>query len=215
METQPATTASSFVYNRMPPKVSRTDFNRSIAPHVHRPQKGPKPKRSLDTIFHDILYVLHTGIPWAPLKTNRKALHDTHVYTWHNRWSKDGAYPALLAASVSPLHHTDQLDPSVLHGDGSNTVVKKGAKALATPAIHTTKATKSSPSWQTTALFSDRFRANPSRHKRRALCPKPSQPLWTLPVAWGSISAGRLEPWMLALTPKTSRTPSKPTRGNR
>jgi hypothetical protein len=25
------------------------------------------------------------------------------------------------------LHQTDQLDTSVLHGDGSNTVVKKGA----------------------------------------------------------------------------------------
>jgi transposase len=93
-----------------------------------------------------ILYVLHTGIQWEQLKTNRKELHYTNVYKWHNRWSKAGSYQALFEASVMHLHHTDQLDTSVLHGDGSNTVVKKGAKALATPAINTRKATKSSPS---------------------------------------------------------------------
>ena len=192
MDTPPATTASSFVYHRIPAKVSRTDFNRYIAPHLHRPQKGPTPQLSLYKIFHDILYVLHTGTPWEQLKTNRQALHDTNVYKGHNRWSKEGSYPALFEVSVLPLHHTAQLDTSVLHGDGSNTVVKKGDKALATPAINTKKATKSSPSWKTTALFSDRFRSNPSTNKIRSFCPKPSQPLWTLPVALGSISAGHL-----------------------
>jgi hypothetical protein len=40
------------------------------------------------------------------------------------------------------LHHTDQLDTSVLHGDGSNTVVKKGASASAILVISTRKVTK-------------------------------------------------------------------------
>jgi transposase len=107
---------------------------------------GANGELSLDKIFNYILYVLHTGIQWEQLKTNRKELHYTNVYKWHNRWSKAGSYQALFEASVMHLHHTDQLDTSVLHGDGSNTVVKKGAKALATPAINTRKATKSSPS---------------------------------------------------------------------
>jgi transposase len=146
MDTQPQTTASSFVYNRIPTKVSRKNFHRYIDPHLHRPKKGPKPQLSLYKIFNYLLYVLHTGIQWEQLQTNRKELHSTNVYKWHNRWSKEGAYHALFEASVMPLPHTDQLDPSVLHGAGSNTVVKKGAKALATPAIHPRKATKSSPS---------------------------------------------------------------------
>src|SRR5512145_2083455 len=57
MDTQPETTASSFVYNRIPTKVSRKDFNRYIEPHLHRPKKGPKPKLSLYKIFNYILYV--------------------------------------------------------------------------------------------------------------------------------------------------------------
>ena len=72
MDTQPETTASSFVYNRLPTKVARKDFNRYIEPHLHRPKKGPKPKLSLYKIFNYILYVLHTGIQWEQLKTNRK-----------------------------------------------------------------------------------------------------------------------------------------------
>ena len=152
MDTQPKTTTSSFVDHRIPTKVSRQDFNRYIDPHLKRPNTGPKPKLSLYKIFNDILYVLHPGMQWDQLKTKRHELHYPNVYKWHNRWSKDGSYQALFEASVIPLDQTDQLDTSVLHGDGSNTVVKKGAQASATPAISTTKGTKSSPLWKTTAL---------------------------------------------------------------
>src|SRR5438132_1029494 len=61
------------------------------------------------------------------LQTKRNELHYTNVYKWHNRWSKNGSYQTLFHASIIQLHQTDQLDTSVLHGDGSNTVVKKGA----------------------------------------------------------------------------------------
>ena len=50
-------------------------------------------------------------------------------HKWHHRWSKDGSYEKLFEASVIHLLETDQLDTSRLHGDGSNTVVKKGAMA--------------------------------------------------------------------------------------
>jgi transposase len=142
MDTQPETTAPSFVYHRLPTQVSRKDFNRYIDPHLKKPKKGPKPKLSLYKIFNYILYVLHTGMQWAQLNTDRNELHYTNVYTWHNRWSKDGSYQALFEASILHLHHTDQLDTSVLHGDGSNTVVKKGAPASGTPVISTSKVTK-------------------------------------------------------------------------
>ena len=143
MDTQPAVSTPSFVYHRIPTKVSRKDFNRYIDPHLKKPKKGPKPKLSLYKIFNYILYVLHTGIQWDQLKTKRNELHYTNVYKWHNRWSKDGSYQALFEASVIHLHDTEQLDTSVLHGDGSNTVVKKGALASATRATNIRKETKS------------------------------------------------------------------------
>ncbi|HJX76987.1 transposase [Glutamicibacter sp.] len=142
MDTQLNTAMSSFVYNRIPTKVSRKDFNRYIDPHLKRPKTGPKPKLSLYKIFNYILYVLHTGMQWDQLKTKRNALHYTNVYKWHNRWSKDGSYQTLFKASIIQLHQTDQLDTSVLHGDGSNTVVKKGASASAILVISTRKVKK-------------------------------------------------------------------------
>ena len=173
MDTQPETTERSFLYNRIPTKVSRKDFNRYIAPHLKRPKKGPQPKLSLYKIFNYILYVLHTGIQWHQLKTNKNELHYINVYKWHNRWSKDGSYHALFAASVMHLKDTDQLDTSVLHGDGSNTVVKKGAKASAPPVINTRKGKKSSPSLTTTASSSVRPRSNPLTSTTRLFSQRP------------------------------------------
>lgn len=173
MDTQPATTERSFVYNHIPTKVSRQDFNRYIAPYLQRPKKGPQPKLSLYKIFNYILYVLHTGLQWHQLKTTRNELHYTNVYKWHNRWAKDGSYHALFAASVIHLKDTAQLDTSVLHGDGSNTVVKKGAMTSATQAIHTRKAKKSSRSSTITASSLGRSRSNPSTSTTPLFSPKP------------------------------------------
>ena len=173
MSTQPATTERSFIYNRIPTKVSRQDFNRYIAPYLQRPKKGPQPKLSLYKIFNYILSVLHTGLQWHQLKTTRNELHYTNVYKWHNRWSKDGSYHALFEASVMHLKDTEQLDTSVLHGDGSNTVVKKGAMPSATRDINTSKATKSSRSSIITASFSGRSRSNPATRTTPLFSPKP------------------------------------------
>jgi transposase len=144
MSTQTTTeTHGQFLYNPIPTKVSRGEFNHYIVPHLRKPTKGPQPKLSLYKIFNYILYVLHTGLQWHQLKTKKNERHWTNVYKWPNRWSKDGSYQELFEASVIHLHDTDQLDTSILHGDGSNMVVKKGGPASATQVTNTRRATKS------------------------------------------------------------------------
>jgi transposase len=149
---QELTAAPALVYTQIPKQVSRKDFNRSIAPALKRPTKGPLPKLSLYKIFNYILYVLHTGLPWNQLKTNRKELPWSNVYKWPNRWAKDGSSQALFEASVIHLQTTDQLDGSILQGDGSNTVVKKGGLRSAIRAINTKKGKKNWRLWTITAL---------------------------------------------------------------
>lgn len=117
-------------YHALPKRVSRKEFNQYIAPHLSKPTKGPKPKISRYKIFNYILYVLHTGIQWDQLKTYKHELHWSNIYKWHNRWSKDGSYKNLFLASVMELNDQGTLDLSILHGDGSNTVAKKGARML-------------------------------------------------------------------------------------
>lgn len=114
-------------FSTIPKKVSQKDFNMYILPHLKRPLKGPKPKVSL-YIFNYILYVLHTGCQWERLSIYRNEIHWTNAYKWHNRWSKDGSYESLFLASVMHLNEKGKLDLSILHGDGSNTVAKKGVR---------------------------------------------------------------------------------------
>ena len=143
METE--TDEKKLIYNEIPKQVSRKDFNKYINPHLSKPKKGPKPKISFYKIFNYILYVLHTGIQWNQLKTRRNEIHWSNVYIRHNRWSKDGSYQKLFSASVIHLKDTDQLDISLIHGDGSNTVVKKGVQASVTVDTNTRKVTRNSP----------------------------------------------------------------------
>lgn len=111
---------------KLPIQVGLADFNRYIRPYLSRARRGPRGKLSLYKIFNYILYVLHTGVQWNQLPIHRNEIHWTNVYKWHYRWSKDGSYKNLFERSVRQLLLDHKLDLSVLHGDGSNTVAKKG-----------------------------------------------------------------------------------------
>src|SRR2546427_13220612 len=62
------------------------------------------------------------------------------------KWSDDGSLWQAFLASVRHLATEQHLDTSVLHGDGTNTVAKKGGMASAMPATSTKRARKSSRS---------------------------------------------------------------------
>lgn len=117
-------------WNKLPIKVSQKDFNRHVGSYLSSGKRGPDTKISKYKIFNYILYVLHTGIQWNQLATNRKEISWSGVYYHHNRWSKDGSYQNLFETSVMFLKNKNMLDISILHGDGSNTIAKKGAKEL-------------------------------------------------------------------------------------
>jgi len=142
MNTYPQEQLTKLKYNTLPVKVSRKEFNQYIAPHLRKPIMGPKPKLSIYRIFNYILYVLHTGIQWDQLKVRNNELHWSNIYKWHNRWSKDGSYQNLFLASVIQLYDNGKLDLSVLHGDGSNTVAKKGERKSDIPDINIKKVRK-------------------------------------------------------------------------
>src|SRR5262252_1163862 len=61
------------------------------------------------------------------------------------RWADDGSLWQAFVASVRHLAEAKQLDLSVLHGDGPNTVAKKGGMGLGTRATSTRKERRSSP----------------------------------------------------------------------
>jgi hypothetical protein len=116
----------SNVYNRLPKRFSRKQFNRFILPHLSKPLKGPKPKVSLYKIFNYVLYVLSTGCQWREIPIKKKEVSWQVVYKWHLRWSKDGSYLDLLEGTVHNLKLGYKLKLQRIHGDATNTVAKKG-----------------------------------------------------------------------------------------
>jgi hypothetical protein len=100
-------------------------------------------------VFNLILWVLYTGMQWKglpiPQDTNGKpAIHYTTIYKVFARWADDGSLWHAFVASVRHLAAEQHLDLSVLHGDGTNTVAKKGGMALGTPATNIRRGRKSS-----------------------------------------------------------------------
>src|SRR6058998_1583526 len=61
------------------------------------------------------------------------------------KWADDGSLWHAFVASVAHLAKEKHLDLRVLHGDGTNTVAKKGGTGLATRATSTRKGRRSSP----------------------------------------------------------------------
>jgi transposase len=129
----------NYPHGALPVKVGRADFNRYINRYLSRGRRGPKTKISRHKIFNYILFVLHTGCQWNRLPTFRHEISWSAVYQHHIRWCKDGSYQNLFERGVQELLLRNKLDLSVLHGDGSNTVAKKGVRELGIPATNIKK----------------------------------------------------------------------------
>src|ERR671917_817757 len=134
----------------IPVQLSETEFNEFIFSHLSMPKRGPRCKIGYHRVFNLILWVLYTGMQWKGLPMLRDAhgkpeIHYTNVYRAFAKWADDGALQRAFIASVGHLADEKKLDVRVLHGDGTNTVAKKGALGSATRAISTKKGRRSSP----------------------------------------------------------------------
>jgi transposase len=152
-----STTTAQPAMTPIPVQLSEHDFTAFILPHLSMPKRGPRCKLGYHRVFNLILWVLYTGMQWkclpVPQDTDGKpAIHYTTMYRVFARWADDGSLWQAFVASVRHLVAEQHLDTKILHGDGTNTVAKKGAMGLAILAISTRRARKSSPSRTTRAM---------------------------------------------------------------
>lgn len=128
MTESPATTS-------IPVQLSESEFTAFFFPHLSMPRRGPKCKLGYHCVFNLILWVLYTGMQWKCLPVPRTAegkpqIHYTTIYKVFAKWSDDGSLKQAFIASVRHLASHRQLDLSILHGDGTNTVAKKGGDGI-------------------------------------------------------------------------------------
>jgi transposase len=141
----------------IPVQLSEREFTAFILPHLSMPKRGPKCKLGYHRLFNLILWVLYTGMQWKCLPIPKDAqgkpvIHYTTVYRAFAKWADDRSLWQAFVASVGHLADAKQLDLRVLHGDGTNTVAKKGGMVLATQATNTRRARRSLRSSTTMAL---------------------------------------------------------------
>jgi transposase len=152
-----STTAPKAATTPIPVQLSEPEFTAFILPHLSMPKRGPKCKLGYYRAFNLILWLLYTGMQWKclPVPTDTQGhpvIHYTTIYKVFAKWADDGSLWQAFVASVRHLAAEKQLDLSVLHGDGTNTVAKKGGMASGSRGTNTKRARKSSRSRTTMAL---------------------------------------------------------------
>ena len=152
-----STTTATPVTTPIPVQLSVPEFEAFLLPHLSMPKRGPKCKLGYHRVFNLILSVLYTGMQWKclPVPTEpdgKQAIHYTTIYKVFAKWADDGSLWQAFVASVAHLAQEKHLDLSILHGDGTNTVAKKGAMASGTRGTNTKQGRRSSPSRTTTVM---------------------------------------------------------------
>jgi transposase len=152
-----STTVQKPATTPIPVQLSEPEFEAFILPHLSMPKRGPKCKLGYYRVFNLILWVLYTGMQWKclPVPTEpdgTPAIHYTTIYKVFAKWADDGSLWQAFVASVRHLAVEKQLDLSVLHGDGTNTVAKKGAMVSGSRGTNIRKARRSSPLRRTKAM---------------------------------------------------------------
>lgn len=123
--------------NKLPKQVTKEEFRKYFLPSLSLPRRGKKPEIPLWRIFNYILYQLDTGCQWEkiPIKPSTKKekkgkseIHYTSVWKWFNRWSGDDSLNKAFINSVKLLKEKKKLKLNKIHGDGTNSIAKKGVK---------------------------------------------------------------------------------------
>jgi hypothetical protein len=116
----------------IPTELSEEEFSQYVLPHLSMPKRGPKCKIGYWQVVNFILWVLYTGAQWKMIpipkdENGKPIIHYTQIYRNYVRWCRDGSWEKAFIASVKLLKEEEKLDLSVLHGDGHNSIAKKGA----------------------------------------------------------------------------------------
>jgi len=130
-----ATATAKVKHLRIPVSLTAERFESFVLPFLSMPKRGPACKIGYHKLFNYVLKVLYTGMQWKELpielgQNGKPEIHYTGIYQRFVTWSEDGSISKIFKGSAERLHDADLLDVSVLNGDGTNTVAKKGGDGI-------------------------------------------------------------------------------------
>ena len=121
--------------HRIPLGLTPEQFDEFFLAAIPKPKRGPQGKLSPYKIFNYIMTVLYTGCQWKALPIEKDAhgvqeICPSRVFRTYQNWLKEGVFHKAFGKSVARLFHDGKLDISIIHGDGSTTVAKKGGDQI-------------------------------------------------------------------------------------
>jgi len=119
-------------YQSIPTDLTEKEFNEFVLEYLTKGSRGPSTKVSYFRLFNYILKLMHTGCQWEGIpiekdQSGKPEIHHTRIFRTFQRWQQDGCFEKIFVGSVNELFKNKLLNTTVIHGDGSTTVAKKGA----------------------------------------------------------------------------------------
>lgn len=126
--------------------LTEAEFERYVRPYLPFKISGRPDKIALWRVYNYIAKVLRTGMQWSELtdfieKDSLGVPEITYTCVWrrYNHWSAFGVFERSFEAMLADAAEQSSLDLSVLNGDGTNTIAKKGATLATTQVINIRK----------------------------------------------------------------------------
>lgn len=126
--------------------LTEVEFERYVRPHLPFKVSGRKETVPLWVVYNYIAKVLRTGMQWSELQdcirkkpSGDPEIHYTTVWRRYNQWAIFRVFEHSFQSILADAIEQEAIDLSVLNGDGTNTVAKKGAMRVTTLVISTNK----------------------------------------------------------------------------
>jgi transposase len=136
-------------YKELVKKISESEFNEFVQPFLPFKISGRKGKVAPWKIYNYIAKVLRTGMQWSELQdfidkdsTGNREIHYTSVFKRFQQWVAFGVFTKSHQAILLAAYKAGQLDLSIINGDGTNTIAKKGVKPKGIQDINTKRVQK-------------------------------------------------------------------------
>lgn len=120
---------------RIPVTLSESAFAEFILPYLPVRTCGRPYKISRYKIFCYVMIILYTGCQWKMLpiekdQTGKREIHYSQVFRVYQQWIECESTVKIFENSVLMCHEHGLLDTSIIHGDGTTTMAKKGGDCL-------------------------------------------------------------------------------------
>lgn len=124
--------------------ITEKEFELYVLPFLPLKPCGANIKVPLWKIYNYIARVLCTGMQWAELQnmidrdaTGKREIHYTTVFRRFSLWTSFNVFERSHQVILAAANDAGQLDLTVLNGDGTNSIAKKGAPKEAIADINT------------------------------------------------------------------------------